>query len=139
MYMLLGVELYFYSVRAEYWVVLVYRICNCHVSPYDDGYRIFSLHFCNKITSVSFVVVMGWLSVCVCASSIALSVFNTHPTYQFRIFHMNSILISTKTQRRFSLSLRNKCSFTFHDELKTSYTLKLFTYLLTYSMEQSPS
>jgi hypothetical protein len=55
MYTLLGVlSSYFYSVHAEYWVVLVYRVFNCYVYPYDDGYRIFNLNFYNKIAPMSF-------------------------------------------------------------------------------------
>ena len=34
---------YFYFVLSEYWA-LVDRIFNCSVSPYDDGYRIFSVN-----------------------------------------------------------------------------------------------
>ena len=47
---------YFYFVYAEYWVVLVDRILDCTVSPYDDGY-LFYLQYKLQSTSVlQFIV-----------------------------------------------------------------------------------
>jgi hypothetical protein len=39
--MLLGTGTYLYLVYAEYRVVLVDRVYNCSVSPYDDGYLLY--------------------------------------------------------------------------------------------------
>ena len=48
------------------------RIYICSVSPCEDVYRILSVNFYNKIATMSIIVVLGWLRVYVCASSIAI-------------------------------------------------------------------
>jgi hypothetical protein len=54
-------------------------------------------------------------------------VFNKHPVYQLRIFQTNFILIPTKNQRRFSISVKNQCIFGSYDRRVNFRTHSLFT------------